>query len=695
MKTNKKNIKPELKQLICHIKILLVLVLLLVILFPLCNIKTVAQSETTNDSTIMIRFNEEQFRSEGEAHIIQVKYEKKGGKVYAQIVIQHPYPAISSCGPVCFRSTVNKRLNADGNSFYVISEGKGVAVDKNKVFIQGMEKNEQENSLAYEEGSRESASIMPSLTRTDYDLFDADPATLTTVIDDYDYTYFKDQNNVYCMFDRISGANAKAFEYIDEGYAKDNKYVFYKNKLIEKSNANTFEFVDYAFAKDANQVYFNGEIINMYDAPSFTVVHVFQNYYVYGDYKQHYYLKDKHGVYINNEIIPFADPESFEMVYDMNDLDTLNMYAKDKNHVFLGDKILQGADPSSFRMDYDEDKKDFVYFDKNYSYENGIKREKVLYKQENKKERISLGHIYSIDENGDVYCWDKKIEGADFASFKVIDMEGYTKDKNHIYYLGNPINDSPATFDVAKRKDSQAAYYRDKKVEGANVESYIKLGTDYGKDKNYGYFEGEPIKGSDGATFVFHGSYLSQDANHVYFRDKIMEGANPNEEYIKGEGGFITLGEQNVWYMHVSMNLNPKTFKEEGHSYYKDNKKVLFRNHTQTIELRVLKDVDAETFIALDAFYEKKSKDNDERYWNASDYGKDKKHVYYKGILLPNSDAKTFIFLNDNYTKDKNNVYYEGEIIQDADSKTFKKIDKDGYRWMDKNNTFIDGKKIE
>ena len=686
MKTTQ-NIKPEL---ICCIKTLLTSILL----FLMFNV--VASAQSANDSSTTIRFSDERFKPLGKTYISQVNYEKKGGKVYARIVIQHPSPPMSSCGPMCFRSTVVKRLNADGNSFYVISEGKSVAVDKNKVFILGMEKNEQENKAAYEEDSRKSALIIPSLVRTDYDIFDADPATLKTIREDYDYTYFKDKNNVYYMFDRILDANAKTFEYIKNGYAKDNKSVFYKNKLIKNSNANTFEFLDYAFAKDANQVYFNGKIMKMYDAPSFAVVHVFQNYYVYNDYKQHYYLKDKNGVYINNEKIPFADYKSFEMIYDMNDLDTLNMYAKDKNHVFWGNKILQGADANSFKMEYDESKKEFVFFDKNYSYKNGEKIDKIASKQKTKKEKIPLGHIYSISTNGDIYCWDKKIEGADFASFSVIDAEGYAKDKNHIYYLGIPLNNSPETFNIAKRKDDKAAYYRDQKVEGADVETYVKLGTDYGKDKKQGYFEGKPIKGSDGSTFVFHGSYLSQDAKHVYFQDKILKGANPNEKYKKGEGGFITFGQHNVWYMYVPTNLNPKTFKEEGNSYFKDDKKVLYLNHTQIIELRILKDVDAQTFVALDALYEKQSRNSeDERYWNASDYGKDKNYVYYKGILLPNSDAKTFIFLNDDYTKDKNNVYYKGEIIKDADSKTFKKIDKDGYRWMDKNNTFVSGKKVE
>ena len=722
-----------LKELNSCIKTIFVFVLSL----TMC-VDVFAQSKVTAeevvDSVASIVFNEDwsepeekTYIFEEKTYILNVRYEKIDGKVYALITIQYP-SGDSSCGPMCYQSTVRKRLNADVASFDIISEKKDIAIDKNKIFIQGMEKNEKENILAYDDDaeSKEHASIIPSLTRTDYDLFDADPATLTIVRDGYNHSYFKDKDHVYYVYDHIPGADSKSFEYINMGYAKDKENVFHKNIPIENSDVETFEFLDgyyakdknnvcyngeiiknadsetfillsFAFAKDTNRVYLNGDVLNMYDAQSFMVV-AEEDRYDYDDIsKQYYYLKDKHGVYINHEIIPYADPESFEMVH-FDTWNKLNMYSKDKNHVYAGSKILQGADPATFRSDYDKDKKELVYFDKNGFYKNGEKIEIVPDKQVTKKERIRLGRMYSIDENGDVYCDGVKVRGADGASFSHIDSEGHAKDKNHVYYMGTPISDTPEDFDVSNRKDKQNAYYKWRKIEGADVESYVVLDTEYGKDKNYGYFLGKPIEGSDGATFVFHGMYLSGDANHVYFRDKIMERANPDGKYEIDKEGYITVGEHNVWYGHIPMNLNPKTFKddgslkEEGSWYIKSNKKVLFRSHP----VIVLEDVDIKTFTALDVFYKEERKQyKDHRYNDAANYGKDKNHVYYEGIMLPNSDAKTFIFLSEKYTKDKNNVYFEGKIIEGADSKTFKKVDDQGLRWMDKNNTFVVGQKVD
>ena len=669
--------------------------LIAVVSIFLCNVCAFAQSEVVSQEVIdsIVGYHDKRPRI-GKTYISRVSYDKKDGKVSAFITIQYPYLP-SSNGPFFSQSTVRKRLNTDGVSFYIVSRNMGVAVDKDKVFIRGMEKNEQEDSLVYENGRKRDALVIPLLTRTDYDLFDSDPATLKTIEDDYNFAYFKDKNHVYYIFDRISGADAESFEYVDERYAKDDKHVFYKNKLIENSDAETFEFFDYGFAKDANQVYFNGEALNMYDAPSFMVVAVFQNYYENDDDKQYYYLKDKNGVYINNEIIPSADPESFEMVYDLGDLDTLNMYAKDKNFVFAGKKILHGADPVTFEMDYDEDKDDYVYFDKNNFYKNGKKGKKVPRKKRNEKEHSTSGLMYSVDRRGNVYYWNDKIKGADSKSFELINREGYAKDKNHVYYGESPISDSPGTFDGDNLKDKQFVYYSGMKFTVADIETYVRLGSSYfGKDKIQGYYIDIPIEGSDAETLILIGMYnspLAKDANHVYYKGKILEGANPDgkyEEYDRSRSSII-MGEHNVWYKHVSMNLNPKTFKREGFSHYKDDKKVLYN----TI---VLEDVDVETFVAFDVVYkEERLQYSDRRYRNTSRYGKDKNHVYYEGVRLPDSNVETFEFIDEFYAKDKNNVYYNGKIVEGADSETFRSMDKNGYRWMDKNDTFVYGEKVK
>ncbi|MBP9479516.1 MAG: DKNYY domain-containing protein [Sebaldella sp.] len=80
-----------------------------------------------------------------------------------------------------------------------------------------------------------------------------------------------------------------------------------------------------------------------------------------------------------------------------------------------------------------------------------------------------------------------------------------------------------------------------------------------------------------------------------------------------------------------------------------------------------------------------------------SDYGKDKRNVYYRGIKIKGVNPSYFTYISRGtieslYFKDNKNVYYEGERIKEVDFKSFKIIGS-SYA-VDKNNVYYVGRKI-
>ena len=657
--------------------------------------------------------------------IIGISYLKESGNVYADIRIQHPYPPMSSCGPTCFQSTVRKKLDVHAPSFTVLSQRAGVAVDRNGVVISGMRKGEEltDKTPVKLLGGRASAEgsgreLLGGL-RNDYDLFDADPATLSVLDAGYYTYYFKDRRSVYYMYNRLEGADPATFVNLDGGYSRDARHVYYYAQQLKGADAATFEHLDelgdYGYAKDKGQVYHNGAVLPRYHAPSFEMIKVFYtNDGGYPDTGKYYlYAKDRNGVYANGERIPHADPESFVMVYTMYKFDTLNLYAKDKNHVYVGSEVLEGADPATFVEEFDEKRGLVYYHDAKRYYRDGmlldIAAENATYGEE-----YELGSGYTANKRH-VYYNGKLLNNAHYESFEVL-ADGYAKDRRSYYYRGYTTDEvpdfsQPKPQPQAKNPD---AYYYGSPVEGADLDTYVRLSTDFGKDKNRGYFMGKPIEGSDGATFRHITYYLSRDDKYLYNRSVRVEGADPDGQYkyyekksqtdasVTSIHTWIVIGKDNVWYDGKPLSLDPATFRVDGSEYFCDKNNVLYRTSHNPPVFTPVKGVDVESFVSLKDYYSKEAKEDGERpykdilrsrYRNIEGYGKDRNHVYYEGVRLPGSHPSTFTFLGNRYAKDKNNVYYEGKIVEGADPATFKNIDPDGYEWMDKSDTYYNGKK--
>ncbi|GAB3987305.1 hypothetical protein GCM10028807_07020 [Spirosoma daeguense] len=62
----------------------------------------------------------------------------------------------------------------------------------------------------------------------------------------------------------------------------------------------------------------------------------------------------------------------------------------------------------------------------------------------------------------------------------------------------------------------------------------------------------------------------------------------------------------------------------------------------------MVKDADVDTFSAIN-----------------KQYGKDSKHVFYRGTIIPKADPATFVHLAGDYTKDQANGYFQDQHISD------------------------------
>ena len=138
----------------------------------------------------------------------------------------------------------------------------------------------------------------------------------------------------------------------------------------------------------------------------------------------------------------------------------------------------------------------------------------------------NLGDYYSINK-GKVYYRDEKIENADIMSFKVLN-EDYAKDKNHIYRGSEAIDSSLS----GKIKDPETFEF---------LPNGIIYGTLYGKDKyNVYYIKNKMLNCFDSSYFIYEvkrinkdkvevlNNWFIKDDKNIYFEGEILEGVDYN-----------------------------------------------------------------------------------------------------------------------------------------------------------------------
>ncbi|MEN9647944.1 MAG: hypothetical protein RLY57_748, partial [Candidatus Parcubacteria bacterium] len=183
--------------------------------------------------------------------------------------------------------------------------------------------------------------------------------------------------------------------------------------------------------------------------------------------------------------------------------------------------------------------------------------------------------------------------------FSVIDISGmYTKDVNGVYYNGKKIEFAdPQTFTTVNIGIDEDSWY------GGEIR--------YAKDTRNVYYQGKLLPEADAQQFVpiITGAYYheyARDTKHVYFGEKVIEGADP------------------------------KTF-------------IPLKTHQP---------------------YEGCS---------VATYAIDKSEVFYEDSNVPGADPATFKALIDDYGKDAQHVFWKGELQSQLDAKTFDRTCEYGY----------------
>ncbi len=355
----------------------------------------------------------------------------------------------------------------------------------------------------------------------------------------------------------------------------------------------------------------------------------------------------------NNEVYyKYAEGKDFQFKVENVDLGTFKVlndkYAKDvKNVYFSGNKSFEDVDSRTFEVLPADYSKD-----KNnvYSPENGW-IQKV--NGANPKTIKVLNQFYLKDDKN-VFFNDKKILGADANSFIALDKEnGYAKDKNTVYYFGQ-------------------------KVEGANAKTFEVISDgEYSKDDKNVYASGEIIKGADPKTFrEFPETSYSRDKNNLYYyygEDKFLGKIDENNfEFLDD---FIIRNGNEIYFYGNKLKLKDakkfKLIKNTGIMttskiivYGKDDENVyVITPDDAPGNIRIIENADKDTFEVMEN----------------NRYSKDKNNIYYLGnygiVKLEDVDKASFVISEDfPFSYDRKNVYYAGKKVDGVTSAGLKVI---------------------
>jgi hypothetical protein len=166
---------------------------------------------------------------------------------------------------------------------------------------------------------------------------------------------------------------------------------------------------------------------------------------------------------------------------------------------------------------------------------------------------------------------------------------------------------------------------------------------------------------------------ISIAAVYVYFTRNYPSGYFvQNDKVMYGE--WIAGG-----HRIVNTELDPKTWKDLGNSYARDNKIVVFSSHT-------LPNADVETFERIKV----------DRAEVQDYYSRDKNFLYAGSGIVRDIDPNTVEFWPGEYIKDRNAVYYKYKAIPDVDVETARALSKKNETVLiDKNSVYIFGRKVE
>ncbi len=244
----------------------------------------------------------------------------------------------------------------------------------------------------------------------------ADIATFEALVENYSSggsILFRDKNNVYFYFtpshraEVVSGVDSKTFVHVKDVYYEDKNSVYYldRNKdtnalvKIEGANPASFQALTYWYTKDNQRVFFLG--VNNTGAIK---------------------INDIEGVSAN----------SFSATQ-------IGRFGSDSARVFSWGRVVVGVDVKTFSVLDDTYFKDAsgVYMHLYSTVASDGTRDTKKLENVSPQNFVALGEGYGKTSDS-VYFFDKKIVGADVATFKstIGYGGGYGEDKNRTYKDG-------------------------------------------------------------------------------------------------------------------------------------------------------------------------------------------------------------------------------------------------------------------
>lgn len=283
---------------------------------------------------------------------------------------------------------------------------------------------------------------------------------------------------------------------------------------------------------------------------------------------------------------------------------------------------------------------------------------------------------------------------------------GYIKEKNTIYFTDETTE--PEKKEIVKNVD-----FRTFKI--------FEEDDDFARDKNNIYYKNKKVENVDVNSFQVEDFYFAKDKNNTFYisNDGLMKikGFRPEGSYaivqlfvpallINKYGIYMAKYENDEI---VAKSIKPKEMDmdtlevvatEESFAvfYLKDKNNVYFINYTageqKSIDNNIENEDDAENDnVDFVIQIEKLAGADRDTFETVSVYGKDKNNLYFYNQKIKGINTKTFKLVGSGefVVKDDKGVYYfvnrEMKKLQNADSNTFEEVSKNEY-YRDKNGVY-------
>jgi hypothetical protein len=171
-----------------------------------------------------------------------------------------------------------------------------------------------------------------------------------------------------------------------------------------------------------------------------------------------------------------------------------------------------------------------------------------------------LNKIWARDAKR-VFVYDSLLRGVDADSFEVLNML-YARDRFRAYYSFGVIKTADAStfraLDNGIRKteyswnsysgfaaDKSAVYHKVLTIgkpsilKGANPETFVPIGCDFGKDENQVFFQHTKVPKADPSSFRLLGLHYATDGKRIFYANRIVDDADVDTFQEDPENGIF------------------------------------------------------------------------------------------------------------------------------------------------------------